>query len=419
MMKRKNFALALAACALATAPPALARAADGETLAAYTYLHRNPELSKDLPKAHAYLMARLRALGGFTFMDVPALPSAIIAVLDSGRPGPTIALRADMDARPLDSGEEPADHVPRSQIPGRMHNCGHDAHSAMLLGAAAQLRAHPEMFTGRVVFVFQPAEEVKGGADDIVADGVLTRLGAKAIFAQHVVPGMPVGDVSVSQGSAMAGSNTFKLILRGTASHAASPYEGADLGVTSAKIITELADLPARGWDIANRPVVISVTKISTNSASINATPSEVTIEGTLRAFEPLGDNAKPGTLNHLIATRMSALAAVYGASAVWVATPGTPPTVNDPKLIATFAADAAAEAKVDMTVSTERFMNSEDFAYYSQVIPAVYFGLGIAKGELGKVGVHQTGFTLHPDALDTGVRLLVAIAHLATARVR
>ncbi|EIZ79189.1 amidohydrolase [Novosphingobium sp. Rr 2-17] len=418
MMKRKNLILSLLACSLAIAPLAPAHAADSETLAAYTYLHRNPELGKDLPKAHAYLITRLRALGGFTFVDVPALPSAIVAVLDSGRPGPTIALRADMDARPLDTGEEPADHMPRSQIPGRMHNCGHDAHSAMLLGAAVQLRAHPETFTGRIVFLFQPAEEVKGGADDIVADGVLTRLGVKAIFAQHVVPGMPVGDVSVSQGSAMAGSNTFKLTLRGTASHAASPYEGADLGVTSAKIITELADLPARGWDMANRPVVISVTKITTSSASINATPAEVTIEGTLRAFEPLGDNAKPGTLNHRISTRMSALAAVYGASADWVATPGTPPTINDTNLIAVLATDAAGEAKVNMTISTERFMNSEDFAYYSQVIPGVYFGLGIEKGDLGHVGVHQTGFTIHPDALGAGVRLLVATAHLATARV-
>lgn len=407
-------AMTLVAAFLAASP-----ASADESRDAYAYLHSNPEVGKDLPKAHAYIMARLQALGGFTFEKVPSLPSAVIAILDSGRPGPTIALRADMDARRLDTGDEPVSHNPRSQIPGLMHNCGHDVHSAMLLGAAAALRAHPEKFTGRIVFVFQPAEEVRGGADDITADGVLTRLAVRAIFAQHVVAGQPVGEVSVSQGSAMAGSNAFKLILRGIASHAAMPFEGADLGVTGAKIIVELANLPARGWDVSNRPALISVTKIATSSTSINATPAEVTIEGTLRAFEPLGDAATAGTLNNLISARVSALARVYGATAEWTVTPGTPPTVNDLERIRALAADLPGEAGVKLTVSTERYMTSEDFAYYGQVLPAVYFGQGIAKDGLGGVGVHQSEFTIHPDALDNGVRLLVATASLATAKLR
>lgn len=401
--------------ALFAATPANAN----EARDAYSYLHSNPELGKDLPKAHAYIMARLRALGGFTFEQVPSLPSAVIAVLDSGKPGPTIALRADMDARRLDAGDEPTGHNPRSQIPGLMHNCGHDAHSAMLLGAAAELRAHPEKFVGRIVFVFQPAEEVRGGADDITADGVLTRLGVRAIFAQHVVSGQPVGEVSVSQGPAMAGSNTFKLVLRGTASHAAMPFEGADLGVTAARVIVDLANLPARGWDVSNRPAVISVTKIATSSKTINATPAEVTIEGTLRSFEPLGDGGTPGTLNNLISTRVAALARVYGATAEWGVTQGTPPTVNDLEIIRALAADLPAEAGVKLTVSTERYMTSEDFAYYGQALPAVYFGQGVAKEGLGNVGVHQADFTIHPDALDKGVGLLVGVARLATAKLR
>lgn len=385
---------------------------------AYVYLHSNPELGKDLPKAHSYIVARLKALGGFTFDNVPSLPSAVIAILDSGKPGPTIALRADMDARRLDTGDEPVSHNPRSQTPGLMHNCGHDVHSAMLLGAAAELREHPEKFTGKVIFVFQPAEEVKGGADEIVADGVLSRLGVRAIFAQHVVAGQPLGEVSVSQGSAMAGSNTFKLILRGTASHAAMPFEGADLGVTAAKVIVDLANLPARGWDVSNRPALISVTKIATSSTSINATPAEVTIEGTLRAFEPLGESTTTGTLNNLISTRAVALARVYGATAEWTVTPGTPPTVNDLETIRVLAADLPRVAGVKLTVSTERYMTSEDFAYYGQILPAVYFGQGIAKDGLGGVGVHQSEFTIHPDAIDNGVRLLVAVASLATAKL-
>ncbi|MGV1963812.1 M20 family metallopeptidase [Rhizobium rhizogenes] len=389
-----------------------------EALEAYVYLHRNPEVGKDLPIAHDYIVGRLQALGGFSFENVPSLPSAVIAILDSGRPGPVIALRADMDARRLDVGDEPTSHDPQSQLPGLMHNCGHDAHSAMLLGAAAELHAHPEEFKGKIVFLFQPAEEVKGGADDIVADGILTRLGVRAIFAQHVVAGQAVGEVTVSQGSAMAGSNTFKLTLSGTASHAAMPYEGADLGVTSAKIILELANLPARGWDSSNRPAVISVTKISSSSNSINATPAEITIEGTLRAFEPLGDVAISGSFNNLIAVRIGALAQVYGASIDWHVTPGTPPTINDVSIIRSLATDLGTEAGVKLAVSTDRFMTSEDFAYYGQQLPAVYFGQGIAKDGLGDVGVHQREFTIHPDALPNGVRFLVALARLASERL-
>jgi len=412
--QRLVFAAMAAALCIAAGPVAASEAQD-----AYRYLHRNPELGKDLPKAHTYIVSRLQALGGFSFVNVPTLPSAVIAVLDSGKPGPVIALRADMDARRLDIGDEPIDHNPRSGTAGLMHNCGHDAHSAMLLGAAAELHSHPERFTGKIVFLFQPAEEVKGGADDITADGILIRLGVRAIFAQHVVAGQPVGEVSVSQGSAMAGSNTFKLTLRGTASHAAMPYEGADLGVTAAKLIVELSNLPARGWDASNRPAIISVTKIASSATSINATPAEVVVEGTLRAFEPLGDSATMGTLNNLIATRVGALAQVYGATAEWSATSGTPPTVNDVETIRALSTDLPGMAGIKLTVSTERYMTSEDFAYYSQQLPAVYFGQGIAKDGLGSVGVHQAKFTIHPDALDNGVRLFVAVSQIATAKLR
>lgn len=405
---------------LLAAIPSLAsfEAPASEVLDAYTYFHSNPELGKDLPKTHAYILARLEALGGFTFEKVSNLPFAVIAVLDSGKPGPAIALRADMDARPLDKGEEPESHKPRSQTPGWMHNCGHDAHSAMLLGAASELRKSPDKFTGKVVFVFQPAEEVRGGADDIIADGVLARLGVRAIFAQHVVGRLPVGEVTVSQGAAMAGSNTFQLVLRGAESHAAMPFQGADLGVTAAKIIVDLANLPARGWDISNRPAVISVTKIATSSSSTGNTPAEVKIEGSLRAFEPLGDSATSNTLNNLIEKRVSALAQVYGASAEWRVDPKAPATINDPKIIHLLASDLSVEAGVKVKISTDRYMTSEDFSYFAQAIPAVYFGQGIAKDGLGEKDVHQLDFTIHPDALKNGTRLFVSLAKLATTKL-
>ncbi len=167
----------------------------------YRDIHEHPELGKQEQRTHDMLKRELMALGFTDFIDSKLAPTAVITVLDTKRPGPVIALRAEMDARPT---QEPADHDPRSTIDGVMHNCGHDAHAAMLLGTAALLAKHPEWITGKVVFVFQPAEETKGGADDIVNEGILERLGVEAIFAQHSVSGMPVGTVNVAAGPTMA-----------------------------------------------------------------------------------------------------------------------------------------------------------------------------------------------------------------------
>src|SRR3569623_1332460 len=262
----------LMATAAAPARPAASglNAAIDEALpvarAAYAFLHTNPELGKKEVKAHAYLTERLRAFGYTEFVSSPSLPTAVIAVLDTGRPGPTIALRAEMDARPLpDGADEPADHMPRSQVKGVMHNCGHDAHAAILLGVAAMLRNHAGQLSGKIVFLFQPAEAVAGGADDIVRDGTLEKLGVPRIFAEHSAPGMPVGTVGVSPGDTLAGSNYFKLVLTGRSSPAAAPADGDDVALGAMKVAEEISELPARRRDISSRPAVVSKTNIAAN----------------------------------------------------------------------------------------------------------------------------------------------------------
>jgi amidohydrolase len=397
--------------------PAAVQAALPSTHDAYVFLHQNPELGKKEFKAHNYIAARLKALGYTDITTSPSAPTAVIAVLETGRPGPTIALRAEMDARPLPAGvDEPAGHSPRSQVSGVMHNCGHDVHAAILLGLAQVLQTHHSRFGGKIVLVFQPAEETPGGADDIVADKVLDKLGVQQIYAEHSAPGLPVGTVAVAPGDTLAGSNYFTLTLSGKGSHAAAPYEGNDVALAAMKVAEAISELPARGLDIANRPAVISITRFVADSGASNVVPSTAQIAGTIRAFEDLskGPDGAP-SIAALVEDRVDKLSAAYGLKAEFTLRAGSPPTRNDPALFGAIAPklSAAFPGKVDTTPG--RGMFSEDFAYYTPHYKALYFSLGVAKDGLGQGGVHTVDFTVHPDALVEGLTLMTMLAELGT----
>lgn len=377
----------------------------------YRDIHEHPELGKQEHRTHDLLKRELMALGFTDFIDSKLAPTAVITVLDTKRPGPVIALRAEMDARPT---QEPADHDPRSTIDGVMHNCGHDAHAAMLLGTAALLAKHPEWISGRVVFVFQPAEETKGGADDIVNEGILERLGVEAIFAQHSVSGMPVGTVNVAAGPTMAGSAYFTLRITGAGSHAAQPSAGNDVLLAAASIVHELANLPARRIDMLSRPVVISPTSfVAGTDAGTNVLPGEAVVKGTIRAFEqadPPGSSDST-TIGAIMRRYLDGASAALGVGYELDIRQGSPPTVNDEKLFARLSAPLAAGWGAGFDTTPYRGMFSEDFAFYTESLPSLYFGLGIAKDGLGMGGVHSPEFTIHPSALVEGVRLLGLVA--------
>lgn len=415
--------LAALALALTMAPPAMAQSR-GDLSAvlptardAYQFLHSNPELGKEEHRAHRYLTDQLTAMGGFTLVPSVKAPTAVIAVFDSGKPGPVIALRAEMDARKLDAGvSEPAGHQPRSQIDGVMHNCGHDVHAAILLATAKYVATHRDRYVGKIVFLFQPAEEVAGGADDIVAEGILDRLGVQQLFALHSAPGMPVGEIAISPGATLAGSNYFDLKLTGQGSHAAAPYDGDDLPLTATYFVQALSQLPARRIDIANRPMVVSVTRIKTESGGLNILPSTVEISGTIRAFENLRTAPTGGeALEKVITDTIDGLAAAHGVKADWSLRIGSPPTLNDPALFAKVLPVLTPAWPGKLDTSPSRGMFSEDFAYYTAGRPALYFSLGVAKGGLGEGGVHSSAFTVHPDSLETGVRLMTLLAAVGT----
>jgi amidohydrolase len=385
---------------------------------AYIFLHSYPELGKKELKAHDYLVTKLKAVGITDFVTSPSLPTAVIAVVDTGRSGPTIALRSELDARPLPDGTvEPASHKPRSQVAGIMHNCGHDAHAAILLGVAAIVRKNKENFAGRFVFLFQPAEEIAGGADDIVRDGALDSLGVQMVFALHSAPGMPVGTVAVAPGETLAGSSYFRLELSGRSSHAAAPFAGDDVALGAIKVAEELSELPARRIDISNRPAVISITSFTSSSGASNVLPATAEIKGTLRSYED-PESAPPGgtALKQLMIDRTAAVSAAYGITPVWKEFKvGSPPTRNDPALFARIVPMlvGAFPGKIDTTPN--RSMYSEDFAYYTPHFPSLYFALGIAKDGLGLSGVHTADFAVHPDAFKVGITLMTLVAQAAS----
>lgn len=412
----------LASPAEAQAPSAEdVRAALPIAMEAYHYLHSNPELGKAEHKAKSYLTAALEKIGAFQFVDSVKAPTAILAVFDTGRPGPVVALRAEMDARKLDAGiVEPTTHYPRSQVDGLMHNCGHDVHAAILLATARHVAAHPDRFAGKLVFLFQPAEESAGGADDIVEEGVLDSLGVGKMFALHAAPGMPVGMVAISPGAALAGSNYFTLTLKGRGSHAAAPFEGDDLPVVASHFVQALTQLPARRVDLANRPMVVSVTRLKAESGGLNILPASAELAGTIRAFEDLKTSqAGEQTLESLLTGTLDRLATAYNVTADWSLRSAAPPTRNDEALFADIVPRLRQAWPGTVDTRASRGMFSEDFAYYTAKRPALYFSLGVAKNGLGEAGVHTVTFTVHPDALEAGVRLMSLIARLATVGPR
>ncbi|PIE03571.1 MAG: hypothetical protein CSA81_01505 [Acidobacteria bacterium] len=382
---------------------------------AYRQFHEYPELGNVEFQTCEYIQESLIQAGFTQIIELPNLLTAVIAVWDTGREGPTIGLRSEMDARPT---QEPAHHDPCSKINGVMHNCGHDIHAAILLGTAHAIANDDSAFRGKIVFVFQPAEEVRGGADDIVACGILKELGIQALFAQHVAPGTPVGRWTISPGAVMAGSNYFNITLKGQGSHAADPSAGSDLPLVAARLVETLSSIPARSLDILNQPMVMSVTQITTGEHSaLNVIPTQVTLGGTIRAFYDLdspGDNGK--SARDVIMQVINGVVATYDVEIDFELRKATPPTQNHNDLFDLIIPQLqSAMAPGALKVTHGRGMFSEDFAYYTPHHPCLYFSLGVMKGEKGKNGVHTPEFDVHPDTLPQGLFFLWTLAKIAS----
>lgn len=376
----------------------------------YKTIHAYPELGKEEHKTSKLIKNELLRMGYTEFFTVPNLPTCVMTVLDSGREGPSVVFRADIDARP---GKENTGLAYSSKIDSVHHSCGHDAHTAILLGTAKLLYEQKKQLNGKMYFLFQPAEETKGGADDIVNSGLLKKLEIDYMYALHAVSHVPVGNVTVSPGYIMAGSNYFTVEIEGKSSHAATPHLGSNVPVLTSKVIETITAIPATRIDVSSRPSVISVTYIeSGKEKASNIIPSRSVIKGTIRAYEPIDVAFKnQPSIKEILTKEINSLCSIQDAAVKIEIIKGSPPTHNNVKVFNSIIPKLSRVFSGTIDTSPFKGMFSEDFAYYTESVPCLYFGLGVAKNKLGYANVHTSEFSVHPDAFIYGIELFSRIA--------
>jgi len=365
--------------------------------------HRRPELTwQELATARA-IAERLRTIGGMTVTEGVGR-NGIVAVIEGAADGPTVGLRADMDALPVVevTGKEYA-----SEHAGVMHACGHDGHMANLLGSAmvlVQLRQH---LRGRVKLLFQPAEEGGAGADAMCRDGALENPHVDLVFGLHGWPELATGQVYVRGGPMMAANTEIRIVVHGVGCHAATPHLGTDQVLIAARIIEALQSVSAR-LVAPNEPVAVSITKIAGGSAT-NIIPPHVEMAGTLRTMTVATRDGCCAAIRRLA----EGVAQTHGATATVEFEHGYPSTVNDTR--ATDFIESLAQ-QVLPAGHTHRMpaptMGAEDFAYFLERVPGCYFFLGVDDGRAGGYpSLHHPAYDFNDAALPTGIKLFVHAA--------
>jgi hippurate hydrolase len=330
--------------------------------------------------------------------------TGVVGVLRAGSSPRMIGLRADMDALPVAELNEFPHH---SKHPGKMHACGHDGHTAMLLGAARQLAADPG-FDGTAVFIFQPAEESEGGAAVMIEDGLFERFPVEAVFGLHNWPGIEVGRMAVMPGPVMAGTCAFEIVIRGHGCHAAMPHQGVDGIVAGAQLVQALQTVVSRTLHPCDAGVV-SVTQFHAGEAW-NVIPEEVVLRGTIRTFKPEVQEAVERAVERLC----SGVAAANGAQIGVRFDHRYPPTVNS-TAEAEFCRNLAASVFGSEQVLTDVLpsMGAEDFAYMLREKPGCYVWLGNGPGT-GGCTLHNPHYDFNDSALAWGVAYWVALVRRA-----
>jgi amidohydrolase len=369
-------------------------------------LHRIPELAFEEFKTAAAIRAELDALGIKYTAGVTDAPTATIAVIgDTSKP--CVALRADIDALPIEerSGVEYC-----STHPGRMHACGHDGHSATLMGVASILSASADTLPVCVKLIWQPAEEGGGGAERLVAAGVLDgRLGPKvqAIFGLHGWPGLPVGTVATKAGALLAATDNFTATFIGKGCHGAYPHLGVDPIVTACEAVMSVQQMVSRETDPTDA-CVVTIGRMNAGTA-VNIIPDTATIEATVRTLTPEQRKRAAAAIER----RVRGIAAANGCQLDFTWNEGYPSTVNDPKMagyVATIARQTLGENRFIPVAKPS--MGGEDFSYYLKKVPGCFFLVGVEPADC------KTAYpTLHSDcydftdaALEVGMKMFLAL---------
>jgi len=378
-------------------------------------IHGHPELANREERTARVVTETLRKVG-VKEIRTGVAHHGVVALLRGRDPGPVIALRADMDALPI---QEDTGLPYASRIPGVMHACGHDAHTSMLVGAAAVLARLQDRFPGAVKFIFQPAEEgvppgEKGGATLMMEEGVLEDPPVDAIFAMHVNVDLPTGRIGYREGGLMAAVDRFRLAIVGKQSHAAMPWVGIDPIVTSAHVITAVQTIASRTID-ARQPIVVSFGRICGGEAW-NIIPERVELEGTIRTHDPEVRRVAKEAFQRIV----EEVAAGLGARAELEMYDYGPVVWNNPALLDLLKPALVRAVGAENLVQIPPVMGGEDFAHYAQRVPGLYVYLGAGNKEIGAVyPVHTPFFRIDEAALSVGVKThcMVALYFLHNAK--
>jgi len=379
----------------------LARSVHPFAVEARRHLHRNPELSFEEKETSEYLAAQLKAMG---LIFQPGIGGYGIKVVFQGsQPGPTIALRADIDALPIQ--EETG--LPYASVkPGIMHACGHDVHTATLLATARALKAVAADLPGQVVLIFQPGEEkAPGGASLMIKDGVLENPHVDAIFGLHVFPAMPAGVLAFGAGPRMAAPDEFDVVIRGRGGHGAYPHLCIDPIMVACQCITLLQQVVARNVSPFDQ-AVITVGAIHGGSAR-NVIPDEVTFGGTVRTMNPEVRSRMPARIEQVV----RGVCEAAGASCEIHFDTGYPMLINDSACTDLARSAALAVLPAEKVLEMPATMGGEDFAFYLEKVPGSFARLGAtAPGAKGAPGLHSSRLMIDEECMAVGVAYYLSL---------
>jgi len=362
--------------------------------------HQHPELGFEETRTGRIIAAHLQELG----MEVQAGvgQTGVVATLEGPEPGPTVMLRFDMDALPI----EEANELPyRSRYPGRMHACGHDGHMAIGLGVATLMARHQQRLAGRIKFVFQPAEEGLGGAFAMIADGVLENPRPDVALALHLWNHIPYGQVRVTAGPTMASSSIFSLTVQGKGGHGAAPHKANDPVLAAAHIVAALQSIVSRNIDPLNS-VVVTIGEFSAGT-TFNVIPETAVLKGTVRSY----DSETHRLIYRRILEMAKNMSTAFGCQASMETVAIVPAVVND-EAVTGVVRQAAAGVVGEANVFAGRDMASEDMGHFLEEIPGCYFFVGSA-GETEELRYphHHPRFNFDERAMTVGVATVASAA--------
>ena len=367
------------------------------------HIHMYPELSFVEEKTSIYIQQILSSHG--IEYSTSWVKTGIVAKISGKKPGKVRAFRSELDALPI---QELTGHAYSSKTDGIMHACGHDLHTACLIGAAIVLETMKEDLEGTILFVFQPGEEkLPGGAKLMLEEGVFAKEQPEYIIAQHVYPQLPAGKVGLCSGLYMASADEIYISIKGKGGHGALPHQCVDPIVISSEIVLALQKLVSR-YSNPIIPSVLTIGKINSVGGATNIIPEEVTMEGTFRTM----DESWRHKAHLLIKKIITEMATAHGATAEVRIEVGYPCLANDESLTREVRQKMISYLGEENVVDIPKRMTSEDFAFFANVMPACFYRLGVGNESKGIVhGVHNPMFDVDEAAMETGIGLIAWLA--------